>query len=150
MIKGMKYTPITEGKITHKDGFIEFYFPDKADKRKEESHQINCMEWLRHHRLGWMAFHVENEGKLSKGSNQKIMKKGRLSGVVDIIIPKKVGCYGFIVIELKRATKTLSSSVTGEELSFLKHCSENGAYTAVCYGYSSFLQCMKEVDKLIA
>lgn len=147
---GKKYNPITEGKRTEKDFFVEFYYPDKADKRKEEAHQIDCMNWLRANHAEWMAYHVENEIRLSHGANRKIAAKGRLSGVVDIIIPTKFGCYYTAAIELKRATKSLSSPVSDEELLFMKHCSDNGAYTAVCYGYSSFLICIKELESMIA
>ena len=148
-LKGLYYEPVTEGKVTDKGFYSEYYYPDKADKRKEESHQVMTGNWLRHHHPEWMAFHVENEGKMELHRGVKRNMKGRLSGVVDWVIPTRFGNYGFAVIELKRSTKSLSSSVSGEELDFLKHCHEQGAITIVAYGYSSFLMAVKYLESLL-
>lgn len=148
-LKGLYYQPVTEGKVTDKEFYSEYYYPDKADKRKEESHQIMTANWLRHHHPEWMAFHVENEFVLTPGANAKAERKGRLSGVVDWVIPTRFGDHGFAVIELKRSTKSLSSSVTGDELAFLKHCHAQGAITIVAYGYSSFLMAVKYLESLL-
>ena len=148
-LKGIYYQPVTEGNITKKDFYSEYYFPDKSDKRKEESHQVMSANWLRHHHPEWMAFHVENEIVLTPGTNAKAERKGRLSGVVDWIIPTRFGPYGFAAIELKRSTKSLSSSVSGDELDFLRHCHNQGAITIVAYGYSSFLQAVKYLESLL-
>ena len=118
----------------------EYYLRDPSDKRKETMHQMDAAAWITYWYPGLYWFHPVNENALPGGKqyfNQQ-KEKGLRKGVVDIVILNR-GINGepFGVIELKRATKTLSSPVSKEQWECLNSADEQGAFSAVAYGYKS-------------
>ena len=126
----------------------EFYLRDPDDKRKEEYHQIDFASWMNYWYPHVYWFHPVNENALPGGKQYfvKQEKKGLRKGVVDIMILHR-GIHGepFGAIELKRATKTLSSQVSEAQWECLNSSDRQGAFSAVAYGHLSARQAVIEM-----
>ncbi|QPD96317.1 hypothetical protein [Enterobacter phage N5822] len=48
--------------VTDKGDYLEYYERDPSDTRKEDSHQVDCVAWLRHHHPHLLFWHTVNEG----------------------------------------------------------------------------------------
>ena len=134
------------GKITDKSDYIEFYFPDKTQTASEDSVQIGCVEYRRHHAPDLLAFHCPNEGQIPVQYRVKMGRKGLLPGVSDEIIFQPVKGFTGVAIEIKRATKSLSSKVSDSEREFLRKNRERGGFSCVAYGVASYVQVLKYLD----
>lgn len=111
-----------------------------------EKHEIRTFFALLRHKypqLGLIAIHIRNEGKLKGGKFQAQVHKreGLVSGASDIIIP---GNPSF-VCELKRRDYT-KSSITDEQVEYLKACKDQGAFVCIALGADSAI---KAVEKWI-
>lgn len=137
-------------KVTQKEGYLEFYDKCSEETALEDSVQIFAMDYIRYNYPDVVAFHVNNEGKKTIGQARKDQAKGILKGVSDMIIlipeHRRKG-YSFASVELKRATKKIASSVSGEQKSFLSSVNEAGGFSCVAYGKDGFLAALKEIIK---
>lgn len=105
--------------------------------RKEKAEQIDLFAQVDSRWPQAMAFHTVNEGHKNVQYNVDLKRQGMRSGVSDLIIPYRFGDYPFVCIELKRANKKESSSITKEERDFLLATEANGALAFAAYGYQA-------------
>ncbi|WCD42794.1 hypothetical protein KQCUZIGB_CDS0040 [Pectobacterium phage Ymer] len=133
---------LRESKNTAK--VFECYIPDPNDRRIEDFHQIDSWSWLKYNYPNIPAFHVANESDVPVQYRNKLRQKGLVPGVSDMIImsPSHSLFYPNASIELKRATKSLSSPVSDDQEDWLMRCAENGSFSCVCYGVKSFRAAM--------
>lgn len=118
----------------------EYYERDPLDKRKEDLHQVDISHWISYWYPGLYWFHPVNENALPGGKQYfvRLAEKGLRKGVVDIVILHRgVNGEPFGVIELKRATKSISSPVSQEQRACLNNADNQGAFSAVAYGFKS-------------
>ena len=96
--------------ITDKGDYLEFYERDPSDTRKEDSHQVDCVAWLRHHYPHILFWHTVNEGQKTITSALRDEQAGLRKGVSDFIILIGINSrYPFAAIELKRTNKSGNS-----------------------------------------
>ena len=128
--------------VTDKGDYLEYYERDPSDTRKEDSHQVDCVAWLRHHCPHLLFWHTVNEGQktitIALGDAQAGLRKG----VSDFIILIGINApYPFAAIELKRVNKSgkgKASQVSDEQRAFLRDVRQRGGFAAVCYGVKQF------------
>ena len=93
--------------ITDKGDYLEFYERDPSDTRKEDSHQVDCVAWLRHHYPQLLFWHTVNEGNKTITSALRDEQAGLRKGVSDFVIligdPSAVDMpYPFESVEVSR------------------------------------------------
>lgn len=137
--------------ITDKGDYLEFYERDPSDKRKEDSHQVDCVAWLRHHYPHILFWHTVNEGQKTITSALRDEQAGLRKGVSDFIILIGINSrYPFAAIELKRTNKSgkgKASPVSAEQRVFLRDVRQRGGFAAVAYGFEQFKIAIKEMTK---
>lgn len=137
--------------ITDKGDYIEFYERDPSDTRKEDSHQVDCVAWLRHHYPHILFWHTVNEGQKTITSALRDEQAGLRKGVSDFIILIGINSrYPFAAIELKRTNKSgkgKASPVSAEQRVFLRDVRQRGGFAAVAYGFEQFKIAIKEMTK---
>lgn len=137
--------------ITDKGDYLEFYERDPSDTRKEDSHQVDCVAWLRHHYPHILFWHTVNEGQKTITSALRDEQAGLRKGVSDFIILIGINSrYPFAAIELKRANKSgkgKASPVSAEQRVFLRDVRQRGGFAAVAYGFEQFKIAIKEMTK---
>lgn len=140
--------------ITDKGDYLEFYERDPSDTRKEDSHQVDCVAWLRYRYPELLFWHSVNEGKKTITSALRDEQAGLLKGVSDFVILIGgfwQGCeYPFAAIELKRTNKSgkgAASPVSPEQKEFLRKVRERGGFAAVAYGTEQFKKAIAEMLK---
>lgn len=125
-------------KKQHADGYW-IYFDDaaKGDCRHEVSEQIDAMAWLKefYPDARKLTFHVPNESDSKPQYRASLQQQGVTPGVSDIITLWGTGA----AFEMKRAIKS-KSSVSKEQREFLRLSSEQGKFSALCYGAAAFEQ----------
>lgn len=139
--------------ITDKGDYFEYYERDPSCTLKEDTHQINCVAWLRHNYPNLLFFHAVNEGKKTITSALRDEQAGLLKGVSDFVIligdPAYTDKpYPFAAIELKRTNKSgkgAASPVSKEQKEFLKNVRDRGGFAAVCYGFEQFKLAIKDM-----
>lgn len=128
--------------ITDKVDYLEYYERDPSDTRKEDSHQVDCVAWLRHHYPNILFFHPVNEGEKTITSALRDQQAGLLKGVSDFVILIGINSsYPFAAIELKRTNKSgkgKASPVSDEQKAFLRDVRQRGGFAAVAYGFEQF------------
>lgn len=135
--------------ITDKGDYLEYYERDPSDTRKEDSHQVDCVAWLRHHYPQLLFWHTVNEGQKTITSALRDEQAGLRKGVSDFVI--LIGActimidigspYPFAAIELKRVNKSgkgKASPVSDEQKAFLRDVRQRGGFAAVAYGFEQF------------
>lgn len=137
--------------MTDKDEYLEFYTPDKSCTLKEDTHQVNCVAWLKHNHPELLFWHTVNEGKKHINSALRDEQSGLLKGVSDFVILSGV-CYNypFSAIELKRTNKSgkaKASPVSKEQKAFLENVRRRGGFAAVAYGLEEFKIAVAEMLK---
>lgn len=137
--------------ITDKGDYFEFYERDPSDTRKEDSHQVDCVAWLRHHYPHILFWHTVNEGQKTITSALRDEQAGLRKGVSDFIILIGINSrYPFAAIELKRVNKSgkgKASPVSAEQRVFLRDVRQRGGFAAVAYGFEQFKIAIKEMTK---
>ena len=137
--------------ITDKGDYLEFYERDPSDTRKEDSHQVDCVAWLRHHYPHILFWHPVNEGQKTITSALRDEQAGLRKGVSDFIILIGINSrYPFAAIELKRTNKSgkgKASPVSAEQRVFLRDVRQRGGFAAVAYGFEQFKIAIKEMTK---
>lgn len=137
--------------ITDKGDYLEFYERDPSDTRKEDSHQVDCVAWLRHHYPHILFWHTVNEGQKTITSALRDEQAGLRKGVSDFIILIGINSrYPFSAIELKRTNKSgkgKASPVSAEQRVFLRDVRQRGGFAAVAYGFEQFKIAIKEMTK---
>lgn len=135
--------------MTDKCDYLEFYERDLSDTRKEDTHQVDCVAWLRHHYPDLLFWHSVNEGKKTITAALRDEQAGLLKGVSDFVILIG-GKYPFAAIELKRTNKSgkgAASPVSKEQKDFLRKVRERGGFAAVAYGTRQFKLAIEEMMK---
>ena len=137
--------------ITDKGDYLEFYERDPSDTRKEDSNQVDCVAWLRHHYPHILFWHTVNEGQKTITSALRDEQAGLRKGVSDFIILIGINSrYPFSAIELKRTNKSgkgKASPVSAEQRVFLRDVRQRGGFAAVAYGFEQFKIAIKEMTK---
>lgn len=137
--------------ITDKGDYLEFYERDPSDTRKEDSHQVDCVAWLRHHYPHILFWHTVNEGQKTITSALRDEQAGLRKGVSDFIILIGINSrHPFAAIELKRTNKSgkgKASPVSAEQRVFLRDVRQRGGFAAVAYGFEQFKIAIKEMTK---
>ena len=137
--------------ITDRGDYLEFYERDPSDTRKEDSHQVDCVAWLRHHYPHILFWHTVNEGQKTITSALRDEQAGLRKGVSDFIILIGINSrYPFAAIELKRTNKSgkgKASPVSAEQRVFLRDVRQRGGFAAVAYGFEQFKIAIKEMTK---
>lgn len=135
--------------ITDKGDYLEFYERDPRDTRKEDSHQVDCVAWLRHNYPHILFWHTVNEGQKTITSALRDEQAGLRKGVSDFVILIGVNSkYPFAAIELKRVNKSgkgKASPVSEEQRLFLRDVKQRGGFSAVAYGFDQFKIAIKEI-----
>lgn len=129
--------------ITDKGDYLEYYERDERCTLKEDTHQVNCVAWLRHHYPNLLFWHTVNEGKKHINAALRDEQAGLKKGVSDFVIlighfDRK---YAFAAIELKRTNKSgkaKASPVSKEQKQFLSDVRDRGGFAAVAYGLEQF------------
>ena len=135
--------------ITDKGDYLEYYERDPSDTRKEDSHQVDCVAWLRHNYPELLFWHTVNEGEKSITAALRDEQAGLLKGVSDFVI--LIGLnhrYPFAAIELKRTNKSgkgKASPVSDKQREFLRNVRRLGGFAAVAYGSEQFRIAVKEM-----
>lgn len=129
--------------MTSKSSYVEWYFADKEDKRKETPHMISCASWMKCHHPAIPFCHVPNEGNIPVQYRDQLLRSGMKKGCSDFLLLAPRHGFNYAAVELKRATKTLSTPVSKEQQEWLAACRAEGACAVVCYGYKSFLEFVK-------
>ena len=128
--------------VTDKGDYLEYYERDQSDTRKEDSHQVDCVAWLRHHYPHLLFWHTVNEGSKTITAALRDEQAGLLKGVSDFIILIGINApYPFAAIELKQANKSgkrKASPVSDNQKAFLRDVRQRGGFAAVCYGVKQF------------
>lgn len=96
----------------------------------EQIEQIKVMDWIRHHKLDDVVFHVANERTCSPQHGSILKRMGVKSGVSDLIVARPSKSFHGAFIELKAIKGKPSSS----QLKFLMDMDAEGYFTAVVYG----------------
>lgn len=137
--------------ITDRGDYLEFYERDPRDTRKEDSHQVDCVAWLRHHYPHILFWHTVNEGQKTITSALRDEQAGLRKGVSDFVILIGINSrYPFAAIELKRVNKSgkgKASPVSDEQKVFLRDVRQRGGFAAVAYGFKQFQEAIKEMMK---
>ena len=136
--------------VTDKGDYLEYYERDPSDTRKEDSHQVDCVAWLRHHYPQLLFWHTVNEGQKTITSALRDEQAGLRKGVSDFVILIGLGKYPFAAIELKRTNKSgkgAASPVSAEQKSFLSDVRQRGGFAAVCYGVKQFKLAISDMLK---
>lgn len=129
------------------DAYFEFYLGHvKGHIRKEHGEQVDAISYTRFNHPGVIVFHVPNEGNVPVQYREKLIEAGLLKGVSDNVILVARGGYHGALIELKRATKS-KSSVSPEQVEFLRACRKEGYFTAVAFGALAY---QKALDYYLA
>lgn len=127
--------------VTDKGDYLEYYERDPSDTRKEDSHQVECVSFLRYRHPELLFWHTVNEGGKTITSALRDEQAGLLKGVSDFVILIGSGKYPFAAIELKRVNKSgkgAASPVSKEQKAFLSKVRHLGGFAAVCYGVKQF------------
>ncbi|EKL2214087.1 VRR-NUC domain-containing protein [Salmonella enterica] len=128
--------------VTDKGDYLEYYERDPKCTLKEDTHQVNCVAWLRHHYPHVLFWHTVNEGKKTITSAFRDEQAGLRKGVSDFVIMIGVNArYPFAAIELKRTNKSgkgAASPVSKEQKEFLRDVRQRGGFAAVAYGFEQF------------
>lgn len=132
--------------VTDKGDYLEYYERDPSDTRKEDSHQVDCVAWLRHHHPQLIFWHTVNEGQKTMTSALRDEQAGLRKGVSDFVILIGDPAYSdmpypFAAIELKRVNKSgkgAASPVSKEQKAFLRDVRNRGGFAAVAYGFEQF------------
>jgi hypothetical protein len=112
----------------------------------EDACQKAFFGWLKERRpsLYAIAIHPKNEGIRGFYAIKKERELGSLNkGASDIIIPCRIP----FVCELKRKDRT-KSSISQEQIDYLKNCELAGAFACVAFGYMSAIEALIEWEKL--
>ena len=137
--------------ITDKGDYLEFYERDPTDTRKEDSHQVDCVAWLRYAHPELLFWHTVNEGQKTITSALRDEQAGLKKGVSDFVILIGVNNrYPFAAIELKRVNKSgkgKASPVSDEQKAFLLDVRQRGGFAAVAYGLNQFKLAIAEMLK---
>lgn len=137
--------------ITDRGDYLEFYERDPGDTRKEDSHQVDCVAWLRHHYPHILFWHTVNEGQKTITSALRDEQAGLRKGVSDFVILIGINSRcPFAAIELKRTNKSgkgKASPVSAEQRVFLRDVRQRGGFAAVAYGFKQFQEAIKEMMK---
>lgn len=137
--------------ITDKGDYLEFYERDPSDTRKEDTHQIECVSFLRVRHPELLFWHTVNEGEKTITAAMRDDQAGLLKGVSDFVILIGLsGLHPFAAIELKRVNKSgkgKASPVSGKQKEFLRKVRERGGFAAVAYGSAQFKLAIAEMLK---
>lgn len=136
--------------ITDKGQYIEYYTPNPACTLKEDTHQVNCVSWLKYNHPHLLFWHTVNEGKKHINSALRDEQAGLKKGVSDFVILIGLGGHGypFAAIELKRTNKSgkaKSSPVSKDQKEFLSAVRERGGFAAVAYGLGEFKKAVSDM-----
>ena len=107
----------------------------------EISEQITVINQLRDKYPN--VIHPRNEGKRNYNQTIKEKLEGMTTGASDVIIPAKPA----FVCELKRKDRT-KSRVSDEQIKYLNHCAELGAFACVAYGHEQVAKAVKQWELL--
>ena len=134
--------------ITDKGSYLEYYTPDPACSLKEDTHQVDCVSWLKYNYPELLFWHTVNEGKKTMHSALRDEQSGLLKGVSDFIILIGGNGHPFAAIELKRTNKSgrfKASPVSKEQTEFLRKVRERGGFAAVAYGFEEFKKAVADL-----
>lgn len=136
--------------ITDKGQYLEYYTPNQACTLKEDTHQVNCVAWLKYNHPQLLFWHTVNEGKKHINAALRDEQAGLRKGVSDFVILIGGGGYGypFAAIELKRTNKSgkaKASPVSKEQKSFLSDVRGRGGFAAVAYGLEEFKKAIADM-----
>ena len=89
-----------------------------------------------------LLHHIPNGGKRDKATAIKLKQQGVKAGVPDLMLPVARAGYHGLYIELKKSDHT--NKPTAKQKEWLKALSEQGYYTAVCYGCDEAVEELKK------
>lgn len=78
-----------------------------------------------------LLYHIPNGGKRDYNTAKQLKKEGVKAGVPDLCLPVARGLYHGLYIELKAG----KNKTTDNQNRWLQELTEQGYYTAVCYGW---------------
>ena len=105
--------------------------PSGAVTPLEEAEQREFASWCDAKGLLWV--HIPNERKASAFALFELERQGLKKGFPDNFIAEPRGSFHGLLIELKRAKKSLSKK-TPEQRQWIKALNEKGYKAAFCYG----------------
>lgn len=132
-----KFNLTTTGTVKDIGEYIEYYYRDPDDGRKEDAIQKAYAAWFRFTFPDKLAFHPVNERECSPQERDKMDRMGMLTGISDWVILSSGISHPKGLIELKRATKSISTPVSPEQKRILLQHRKEGGFSAVAYGLSS-------------
>lgn len=110
--------------------------PQPKSCPKEEVEQAHLMQLIKAH-TPWtppLVWHTVNEGMAKPQYRHAMAIAGMVSGVADIISVYPGAKHSSCAIEMKRASRKLSSAISNEQKGFLKAHESAGGFAVVAYG----------------
>lgn len=127
------------------DAYFEYYdgpTGPRGSSRKEHLEVIDAVSHTRYHYPNVIIFHVPNEGAIPPQYRDKLLQMGLLGGVSDLVLLKPSKGYHGAMIEMKRTNKS-DSTVSQDQIDFLRWAREEGYFTAVCFGAEEYIKCLR-------
>jgi hypothetical protein len=113
-------------------------------KHSEESEQKTLFQWASYHpELRWLHA-IPNGGNRSPREARRLKLGGVKSGVSDIFLPRPMGDYHGLYIEMKRRKVDGRSVVSRAQVDFHIAMMGEGYACAVCYGCDEAIKEIKE------
>ncbi len=116
--------------------------------RSEDSEQERVVAWARMYEISHpvmkLLHHVPNEGKRTEAYGAKMVRMGVKAGVPDLVLPVPRGKYHGLYVEMKYNLGVLRAS----QVEWLEALSQQGYYTAVCYGALEAIQVIRDYEAL--
>jgi hypothetical protein len=113
-------------------------------EHKEDLLQKNCVKWFKLQYPNILIHHSPNGGKRTQKVNKygqkyspeaaKFKAMGTLAGFPDIFVPKPIGIYHGLFIELK----TGKNYLTENQKTVMEKLIDNGYFVKPCYTFDDF------------
>ncbi len=118
----------------------------KPSRDEEHRLQCACVRWFRAQHA-WLApalFAVPNGGRRDAVTGARLKAEGALAGVADLILLRRSGEYGALLVEMKTATGRQSPA----QRRWAEAVTEGGAYKyCICRTLADFMHAVTEYLK---
>ena len=112
-------------------------------KHHEDDEQAAVFDWAAYNpALKWMH-HNANGGKRDVREAVRLRRQGVKPGVWDIFLPKPMGEFHGLYIEMKKQKKHGKASLTKDQRQFQQDMIVQGYKCVVCYGAEEAIEAIK-------
>jgi hypothetical protein len=107
----------------------------------EHVEQSRVVQWCRAKYGSKSIFAIPNAGKMSYGAVNHFKSEGRTSGVPDLFIPGRHGCFLGLFIEMKREYGSVTSP---EQMEWIEALKNVGYYACICRGFDEAVKVISD------